>query len=45
VVPGVEKPEDWREFRDGMLADLAPAGPLELALAERVAVLAGGSTA
>ena len=40
VVPGVEKPEDWQEYRDGMLADLAPAGPLELALAERVAVLA-----
>ncbi len=40
VVPGVEKPEDWQEYQDGMLADLAPAGPLELALAERVAVLA-----
>jgi hypothetical protein len=40
VVPGVENPEDWREYRDGMLEDLAPAGPLELALAERVAVLA-----
>jgi hypothetical protein len=40
VVPGVEKPEDWEEYRDGMLADLAPAGPLELALAERVATLA-----
>ena len=39
VVPGVEKPEDWREYRDGMLDDLAPAGPLELALAERVAIL------
>ncbi len=39
VVPGVEKPEDWREYRDGMLADLAPSGPLELALAERVAIL------
>jgi hypothetical protein len=40
VVPGVEKPEDWQEYRDGMLVDLAPAGPLELVLAERVAVLA-----
>ena len=40
VVPGVEKPEDWQEYRDGMLEDLAPAGPLELALAERVTVLA-----
>jgi hypothetical protein len=39
VVPGVEKPEDWEEYRDGMLEDLAPAGPLEFALAERVALL------
>ncbi len=39
VVPGVEKPEDWEEYRDGMLVDLAPTGPLELALAERVAIL------
>ncbi len=39
VVPGVEKREDWEEHRDGMLEDLAPAGPLELALAERVALL------
>jgi NAD(P)H dehydrogenase (quinone) len=39
VVPGVEKPEDWEEHRDGMLEDLAPSGPLELALAERVALL------
>jgi len=39
VVPGVEKKEDWEEHRDGMLEDLAPAGPLELALAERVALL------
>src|SRR5918994_1401915 len=40
VVPGVEKPEDWDEYRDGMLEDLAPLGSLELALAERVATLA-----
>ena len=39
VVPGVEKPEDWEEYRDGMLGDLAPLGALELALAERVALL------
>lgn len=39
VVPSVEKPEDWEEYRDGMLKDLAPAGPLELALAERVTLL------
>ena len=40
VVPGVEKPEDWEEYRDGMLEDLAPLGSPELALAERVATLA-----
>ena len=40
VVPGVEKPEDWEEYRDGILEDLAPLGSLELALAERVATLA-----
>ena len=39
VVPGVEKAEDWEEFRDGMLEDLAPLGSLELALAERVTLL------
>src|SRR5918998_4234993 len=39
VVPGVEKKEDWEEFRDGILEDLAPLGSLELALAERVALL------
>src|SRR5215210_5208940 len=39
VVPGVEMPEDWEEYRDGMLEDLAPLGSLELVLAERVALL------
>ena len=40
MVPGVEKAEDWEESRNGMLEDLSPLGSLELALAERVAVLA-----
>jgi hypothetical protein len=39
VVPGVKKSEDWEEYRDGMLEDLAPLGSLELALAERVTLL------
>ncbi len=39
VVPGVEKPEDWEEYRDGILEDLAPLGSLEFSLAERVALL------
>jgi hypothetical protein len=39
VVPGVEKPEDWEEYRDGIREDLASLGALELALAERVALL------
>src|SRR5215213_5123572 len=39
VVPGVEKSEDWEQYRDGMLEDLAPLGSLELALAERVTLL------
>jgi hypothetical protein len=38
VVPGVEKPEDWEEYRDGKLEDLAPLESLGLALAERVAL-------
>ncbi|MGI9049256.1 MAG: hypothetical protein ACR2GU_07780 [Rubrobacteraceae bacterium] len=39
VVPGVEKQEDWEEHRDGVLEEFAPAGHLELTLAERVALL------
>ena len=35
----MENREDWEEFRDGILEDLAPLGSLELALAERVALL------
>src|SRR5215203_5796335 len=39
VVPGLEKKEDWQEHRDGILENLAPVGHLEVALAERVALL------
>ena len=39
VVPGVEKLEDWEEYRDGILENLAPEGHLELVFAERVALL------
>jgi hypothetical protein len=39
VVPGVEKAEDWEEYRDGMLESLQPDGHLEVVLAERVALL------
>jgi hypothetical protein len=39
VVPGLEKPEDWQEHREGVLESLAPAGHLEFTLAERAALL------
>jgi hypothetical protein len=39
VIPGVEKEEDWEEYRDGVLDSLSPEGHLELNLAERVALL------
>src|SRR5215203_6926723 len=39
VVPGLEKTEDWQEHRDGILDNLAPVGRLEVALAERIALL------
>ncbi len=38
VVPGVEKREDWEAHRGAILESLAPAGGLEQALAERVAL-------
>jgi hypothetical protein len=37
VLPG-ERAEDWQEHRDGILRSLAPAGTLERALVERVAL-------
>jgi hypothetical protein len=39
VVPGVEKAEDWEEYRDGILESLHPEGHLEFVLAERAALL------
>src|ERR687897_3461935 len=39
VVPGVEKAEEWEDYRDGILGSLQPEGHLELVLAERVALL------
>jgi len=39
VVPGVERKEDWKEHRDGILESLQPEGHLELVLAERAALL------
>src|SRR5215213_10826111 len=39
VVPGLEKAEDWKEHRDGILENLSPVGHLEVTLAERTALL------
>jgi hypothetical protein len=38
VLPGLERAEDWEAHRSGILQSLAPAGNLEEALAERVAL-------
>jgi hypothetical protein len=39
VIPDVERPEDWEAHRAGIVQCLAPVGPLETRLAERVALL------
>jgi hypothetical protein len=39
VVPGLERDEDWQEYREAILEHYAPGGPVEHELAERVAVL------
>ena len=39
VIPGIERPADWRRHLDGILASLEPEGELEAILAERVATL------
>jgi hypothetical protein len=35
-VPGLDRPDEWRSFRDAYLEDLEPEGVLEQVLAERV---------
>jgi hypothetical protein len=39
VVEGIEREEDWLEYREGVLGDLDPQGYLESVLAEQVASL------
>jgi len=39
VVPGLERDEDWQEYREAILEHYSPDGPVEHELAERVAVL------
>jgi hypothetical protein len=39
VVPGLERDEDWQEYREAIMEHYAPGGPVEHELAERVAVL------
>jgi hypothetical protein len=38
ILPGLERAEDWEAHRAGVLQSLAPVGPLEQSLAERVAL-------
>jgi hypothetical protein len=40
VIPGVESDDEWESHREAIVADLAPAGATESALAERIAALA-----
>src|SRR5215208_3875198 len=37
VVPGLERDEDWQEYREAILEHYSPDGPVEHELAERVA--------
>ena len=39
VIPGLEREEDWQAHRAGVLSSLTPEGHLEMALADRVALL------
>jgi hypothetical protein len=39
VIPGVESEDDWRAFHDDVFAALAPEGPVESSLADRIAGL------
>ena len=39
VIPGIERLEDWKAHRAGIIASLAPVGELEAKLAARCALL------
>jgi hypothetical protein len=39
VVPGLERDEDWQEYREAIMAHYSPTGPVMCELAERVALL------
>lgn len=39
AIPGIERLEDWKAHRDGIIKSLAPVGSLEMKLAERVALV------
>jgi len=40
VIPGVETVDEWQSHRESIVANLAPVGATETALAERIAALA-----
>lgn len=37
IVPGIETAEEWEQFRNSIVADFAPEGPVETELADRIA--------
>ena len=39
IIEGIETPAGWQRFRDGIVDNLAPEGPLEEDLAENIALL------
>src|SRR3990172_5975885 len=39
IIEGIETPAGWQRFRDGIVENLAPEGPLEEDLAENIALL------
>jgi hypothetical protein len=39
IIPRIESPEAWEQHRASTIAGLAPSGPLETTLAERIALI------